>query len=148
MLHQMFNSRLTAEHLNTHRTNMIEHLDIVFLEVSEQQLVAKMPVDHRTQQPMGLLHGGASAVLAETLGSVGSLCYIDSSTHAPVGLEINCNHLHSARNGFVTGTATPLHLGKKTHVWDIKIVNQEGKLVCVSRLTVAIIEKPANPKPE
>lgn len=142
----MFNKHLTAEHLNTHRVNMMEHLDITFLEVSEEQLVAQMPVDHRTQQPMGLLHGGASAVLAETLGSVGSLCFIDSSTQAPVGLEINCNHIRSAKSGLVTGTCKPIHLGKKTHVWDIRIENDEKQLVCVSRLTVAIIDKPFQKK--
>ncbi len=100
-----------------------------------------MPVDHRTIQPMGLLHGGASLVLAETLGSVASTLLIDLNTHYCVGLEINANHLKSVRNGYVTGMATPIHLGKKTHVWDIRIHNEKDELVCISRLTVAIIQK-------
>lgn len=100
-----------------------------------------MPVDHRTRQPYGLLHGGASCVLAETIGSFASAMVIDPARFQCVGLEINANHVHSATDGYVTGVATPLHLGKATHVWDIKIYNDNGKMVCVSRLTLAIIEK-------
>ncbi|PWJ40871.1 hotdog fold thioesterase [Sediminitomix flava] len=137
----MFNPHLTAEKLNDNHNNMVGHIGIKFTEVSDGCLKATMPVDHRTKQPMGLLHGGASAVLAETLGSVGALCYIDMATQAPVGLEINCNHIKSAREGFVTGTATPIHLGKRTHVWEIKIHDEDENLICISRMTVAIIDK-------
>jgi 1,4-dihydroxy-2-naphthoyl-CoA hydrolase len=100
-----------------------------------------MPVDHRTNQPYGLLHGGASCVLAETLGSVASALVIDHSKFLCVGLEINANHIRGARSGHVTGIVTPLHLGSSTHVWDIRIYDEKDKLVCVSRLTVAIIPR-------
>jgi 1,4-dihydroxy-2-naphthoyl-CoA hydrolase len=101
-----------------------------------------MPVDHRTRQPYGLLHGGASVALAETLGSVASAFVVDRRQYNAVGLEINANHLRGVREGFVTGIARPLHLGKTTHVWDIRIYDEKEKLVCVSRLTVAIIASP------
>src|SRR5882757_207708 len=100
-----------------------------------------MPVDDRTRQPYGLLHGGASATLAETLGSVASAYVIDMKQYYCVGLEINANHIRPAREGFVYGTAIPLHLGRTTHVWDIRIYDAQEKLVCVSRLTVAILKK-------
>lgn len=120
---------------------MSEHLGIEWTEIGHNFLKAKMPVDHRTNQPYGLLHGGASCVLAETLGSVASYLVVDTSQFLCVGIEINANHLRSARNGFVYGVCSPLHVGSSTHVWDIKITNEEGKLICVSRLTVAIIQK-------
>lgn len=120
---------------------MAEHLGIEWTEVGPDFLKARMPVDHRTKQPYGLLHGGASCVLAETIGSVASAMIVDHSKYYCVGLEINANHIRSAREGFVTGTATPLHLGATTHVWDIKIHDEKNKLICVSRLTVAIIKR-------
>ncbi|MFN8290766.1 MAG: hotdog fold thioesterase [Chitinophagaceae bacterium] len=120
---------------------MTEHLGMEWVELGEDFLTAKLPVDHRTSQPYGLLHGGASCVLAETVGSVASALVIDHSRFYCVGLEINANHIRSARQGFVMATASPLHLGTNTHVWDIKIKDGEGKLVCVSRLTVAIIPR-------
>jgi 1,4-dihydroxy-2-naphthoyl-CoA hydrolase len=120
---------------------MSEYIGIEFTEIGENYLKGRMPVDQRTNQPYGLLHGGASCVLAETLGSIASALVIDQSVYICVGLEINANHIRSARSGFVTGTASPLHLGKSTHVWDIKIADENQKLVCVSRLTVAIIAK-------
>lgn len=117
-----------------------EHLGIEFVEKGEDFLIAKMPVDHRTKQPFGLLHGGASVVLAETLGSIASvLCLDDPKTQKAVGLEINANHLRPVTEGWVYGKATPIHVGRKTHIWDIKITNEDQKLVCVSRLTVAIV---------
>jgi 1,4-dihydroxy-2-naphthoyl-CoA hydrolase len=119
---------------------MGEYLGIEWFAVGEDFLQARMPVDHRTKQPYGLLHGGASCVLAETIGSVASSLVIDTSKYYCVGMEINANHLRSVSSGWVIGTATPLHLGKTTHVWDIKIHNENGKLVCVSRLTVAILK--------
>lgn len=120
---------------------MANHLGIQFTEVGENYMKARMPVDHRTLQPYGLLHGGASAALAETLGSVASACVIDREQFICVGLEINANHIRGVREGFVFGTASPLHLGQTTHVWDIRILDDKDKLVCVSRLTVAILKK-------
>jgi 1,4-dihydroxy-2-naphthoyl-CoA hydrolase len=117
------------------------HLGIEFTEVGEDCLKARMPVDHRTRQPYGQLHGGASAALAETLGSVASALVIDQEQFFCVGLEINANHIRGVKEGYVHGVATPLHLGSSTHVWDIKIMDEGGKLVCVSRLTVAVLKK-------
>jgi 1,4-dihydroxy-2-naphthoyl-CoA hydrolase len=117
------------------------NLGIEFLEVGDDFIEARMPVDKRTFQPFGLLHGGANAALAETLGSVASSLCVDLKTHVPVGLEINANHLKSAKSGWVKGRVTPLHVGRTTHVWEIKIVNENSDLICVSRLTVAIIER-------
>lgn len=123
------------------RNTMSEYIGIEFVELGPDYLKGRMPVDHRTKQPYGLLHGGASCVLSETLGSIASALVIDREAFICVGLEINANHIRSATKGFVTGTASPLHLGKSTHVWDIKIHDEEGKLVCVSRLTVAVVPK-------
>jgi len=120
---------------------MGEHIGIEFTEIGADFLKGHMPVDARTRQPYGLLHGGASCVLAETLGSVASALVIDPDRFICVGLEINANHIRGVREGMVTGTATPLHLGGTTHVWDIKIHDEREKLVCVSRLTVAILKK-------
>lgn len=138
----MFDKNINVAHLQEISKNtMVEHLGIEFLELGDNFISAKMPVDHRTHQPMGLLHGGASLVLAETLGSVASTILVDMSKFHCVGLEINANHVKSVRTGFVFGTASPIHLGKKTHVWDIRITNEIGDLICISRLTVAVIEK-------
>lgn len=112
-----------------------------FTEIGDDFLCGKMPVDPRTHQPMGLLHGGASAAFAETLGSVAGLMQVDSTKQACVGIEINANHLKSVRNGFVHGRASAVHLGKKTQVWDIRITNGSGDLVCVSRLTLAVLDR-------
>ena len=120
---------------------MAEFLGIEWLEVGENFIKAKMPVDERTRQPYGLLHGGASCVLAETIGSVASALVIDESKAFCVGLEINANHIRTAKNGHVTGIGSPLHLGSTTHVWDIKIYDDREKLVCVSRLTVAVLKR-------
>ena len=119
---------------------MGEHIGIVFTEIGDAYLKATMPVDERTRQPYGLLHGGASVALAETLGSVASSLVLDTSVFICVGLEINANHIRSARQGLVTGIATPIHLGSSTHVWDIKIYNERERLLCISRLTVAILK--------
>lgn len=120
---------------------MGEHLGINFSEIGEDYLKATMPVDHRTKQPYGLLHGGASVALAETLGSVASSLVLDTSSFICVGLEINANHIRSVSQGYVTGIATPIHLGSSTHVWDIKIYDQRERLVCISRLTVAVLKR-------
>jgi 1,4-dihydroxy-2-naphthoyl-CoA hydrolase len=122
---------------------MAEHIGMEWVELGEDFLAAKIPVDQRTRQPYGLLHGGASVVLAETLGSVGAAMVVDDKKYYCVGLEINANHLRSVRAGFVTGIARPIHTGASTHVWDIRISDERGKLVCISRLTVAILKIPA-----
>lgn len=135
-----FNKTLTVDQLNAlNHQNMAQHVGIVWSQVGDDYLQATMPVDDRTRQPYGLLHGGASCVLAETIGSVASAMVVDTAKFYCVGLEINANHVRSAREGFVTGIAKPLHLGRQTHVWDIKIYDQQEKLVCVSRLTVAVL---------
>jgi 1,4-dihydroxy-2-naphthoyl-CoA hydrolase len=124
-----------------HENTLMSHLGIEFVDIGENYLTAKMPVDKRTCQPLGLLHGGASAALAETLGSVGSAIRLDLNRQAPVGLELNANHIRPVTTGYVTGTATVLHLGRRTHVWDIKIEDEGGRLVCVSRLTIMIVDR-------
>ncbi len=126
---------------NLGKDTMSEFLGIQFTEIGDNFLKATMPVDNRTRQPYGILHGGASAALAETLGSVASALVIDRSKHICVGLGINANHIRSVKDGFVTGVATPIHLGRTTHVWDIRIVDENDKLVCISRLTGAILDK-------
>lgn len=112
-----------------------------WVELGDRFLKARMPVDERTKQPYGLLHGGASCVLAETLGSVASALIVDPEKFICVGLEINANHIRSAREGYVTGTCTPIHIGASTHVWDIRIHDEKEKLICVSRLTVAVLKR-------
>ena len=121
------------------KNTMSAFLDITFTEVGADYIVATMPVDNRTRQPFGLLHGGASCVLAETLGSVASAMVVDQRKFRCVGLEINANHIGSATDGLVIGRAVPVHLGRSTHVWDIRISNDTGKLLCISRLTVAVL---------
>jgi len=117
----------------------VSHLGIAFTAIGDDWLQATMPVDRRTKQPGGILHGGASVLLAETLGSVASMLCVDRARFACVGLEINANHVKAARSGIVTGTARSLHVGRTTHVWDIRIENPDQQLVCVSRFTVCVI---------
>jgi 1,4-dihydroxy-2-naphthoyl-CoA hydrolase len=137
-----FNKDFKVDDLFPLRKNTLaEQIGLEFTEVGPDYLRGTMPVDHRTIQPYGLLHGGASCVLAETIGSVASAYVVDHSKFYCVGLEINANHIRGVRSGIVTGTARPLHLGANTHVWDIKIEDERGKLVCVSRLTVMIIPR-------
>ncbi|MFN0047530.1 MAG: hotdog fold thioesterase [Cytophagales bacterium] len=138
----MLRSDISIDFLNKGASNnMVGYLGIEYTEIGKDHICAKMPVDFRTRQPYGLLHGGASVVLAETLGSVGSNLCIDNDLFMSVGLEINANHVKSVSSGFVFGKATLLHFGKKTHIWDIRITNEADQLVCISRLTVAIIDK-------
>jgi 1,4-dihydroxy-2-naphthoyl-CoA hydrolase len=120
------------------RKNMADFLGIEITEVGDDYITARMPVDERTIQPFGLLHGGASVVLAETLGSVAGTFCIDITKQMVVGVEINANHIRSAREGYVYGTVKPIHVGLTTQVWAIEIVNEQKKLVCVSRLTCAV----------
>jgi 1,4-dihydroxy-2-naphthoyl-CoA hydrolase len=141
-MHIWYNKELTIEDFKSFgKGTMAEYIGIEWVEAGEDFLKAKMPVDHRTNQPYGLLHGGASCTLAETIGSVASAMVVDHSKFVCVGLEINANHVRSARQGFVTGVASALHLGANTHVWDIKIYDELEKLVCISRLTVAVIPR-------
>lgn len=143
-----FDKELTLDKFSSIGANtMAEYIGIEWLELGNDFIKARMPVDHRTIQPYGLLHGGASCVLAETIGSVASAMVIDHVKFVCVGLEINANHVRSARQGYVTGIATPLHLGNNTHVWDIKITDDIGKLICVSRLTVAVIPRKESYRP-
>lgn len=137
----MFTTILSLSSINLLGDNTIaKHLGIEFTEIGTDYLVAKMPVDSRTHQPFGILHGGASVVLAETLGSIASyLCLKNPETQHAVGLEINANHIRSVKSGFVYGKVSPIHVGKTTHIWNIDINNEEGKLVCKSRLTVMIL---------
>jgi 1,4-dihydroxy-2-naphthoyl-CoA hydrolase len=148
----IWKSPRSVEQLNAARGGtLIEHLGIEFTEIGEDFIRATMPVDGRTRQPFGLLHGGASVALAETLGSMGAAMCVDSPEYDCVGQEINANHVRAARSGIVTGTARPLHVGGRSQIWMIDIVNEAGKLVCTSRLTMAILRREprslSEPKP-
>ena len=138
----VWRSLWTVQELNSGRDGtLVGHLGIEFTEIGEDFISATMPVDGRTRQPYGLLHGGASVALAETLGSTGAAMSVDAREYQCVGQEINANHVRAVRSGLVTGTARPVHLGGRTQVWTIDIVNEAGKLVCTSRLTVAVIRR-------
>lgn len=127
-------------HLNAMRKNTIcDVLDITFDAYDDESITASMVVDHRTHQPFGLLHGGASVVLAETLGSMASYLCIDPQKFYCVGLEVNANHLRGVRSGRVSAVARPIHMGRTTHVWDIRLTDESGKLNCISRLTIAVV---------
>ncbi len=138
---KIWRTDITPEHLNAYKDKtLMEALGIEIVELGDDYITAKMPVDHRTVQPMGLLHGGASASLAETLGSVASLlCVPNLETHAPVGIELNISHLKSAKGRYVTGRVTPLKIGKRVHFWNIEIDDPEGKPIARARLTTMII---------
>jgi 1,4-dihydroxy-2-naphthoyl-CoA hydrolase len=137
-----FKKEFSLEKLQqTGKNTMAEHLGILFSEIGDNYIKATMPVDNRTKQPYGLLHGGASVALAETLGSVASFLVIDPQKSWCVGLEINANHISAVKSGLVIATANPIHLGYSTHVWNIQIHDEKEKLVCISRLTVAILKR-------
>lgn len=127
--------RLTEMHIGT----AVQHLGIEFLEVGDDFIRARVPVDSRTRQPYGILHGGVSVVLAETLGSCGAAFTAEAGTRA-VGLDINANHLRSASEGWVTGIARPVHIGRSTQVWAIELSNDQGQPTCVSRITMAMLQ--------
>ncbi len=138
----LFPSDLTLQDVNAWRKNtMADFLDIQFTQIGADFLEATMPVNNRTKQPLGLLHGGANVVLAETLGSIASTLTVDRTKQFCVGLEINANHLKSVSEGYVKGITKPIHIGKKTQVWEIKIYTESGDLTCISRITVAVIDK-------
>jgi 1,4-dihydroxy-2-naphthoyl-CoA hydrolase len=137
-----FNKEISIEDIKDFgKETMANHLEMQWVEIGEDFLKLSMPVNEKTKQPYGLLHGGASCALAETVGSVASALVIDMEKFICVGLEINANHVRGAQEGLVTAYCTPLHLGKSTHVWDIKINDENEKLICISRLTVAILPK-------
>ncbi len=124
--------------LSMAKGTLLEHLGITLVEIGPDYIRGTMPVDHRTHQPQGLLHGGASVALAETLGSIAATMIVDPATHICVGQEINANHLRGVTRGGVTGTARAYYIGRSSHVWGIEIHNDEGQLVCVSRITMAV----------
>jgi len=126
--------------LDTHQT-LVEALGMEILTLEKGNVIATMPVDHRTRQPFGLLHGGASVALAETVASIGAYELVDKETEVVAGLEINANHIKSKKDGFVTAVGTVLHQGRTTQVWDIKIKDEADKLICVSRCTIAVIKR-------
>ena len=137
----IWKSLQTLEALNAACADtLIERAGIVFTEIGHDFIRATMPVDGRTRQPYGLLHGGASVVLAETLGSTGANMCVDRSHYGCVGQEINANHVRSARHGHVTGTARPVHVGRRSQIWAIEIVNEKAELLCISRLTMAVVK--------
>ena len=136
----MWTSLPDLAYLNAMRKNTIcEVLDITFDAFDDNSITASMVVDHRTHQPFGLLHGGASVVLAETLGSMASYMCIDQKQFYCVGIEVNANHLRGVRSGRVSAVARPVHRGRTTHVWDIRLTDDSGKLTCISRLTIAVV---------
>ena len=140
--HMIWLNKPTVSELNARfDKNIASLLGIRFVDITDDTLSATMPVDERTHQPYGILHGGASVVLAESLGSIASNLIIDSEKFVGVGLEVNANHLRPVKDGLVTGICSPIHLGAKTHVWEIKIYDKRGKMNCISRLTVAIVPK-------
>ena len=136
----VWNVQTTPQQINQRaQGTMLSHLGIEFLEINADSLKARMPVDGRTIQPAGILHGGASATLAESLGSVAANLCVDPSKKVCVGLDINANHIRTARSGWVTGVVTPIHVGKSTHIWQIRIEDEAGRLVCISRITMAVL---------
>lgn len=138
----IFKEGITLEDLNKQsRNSMVEHLGIEFTAIGADFIEARMPVDKRTHQPFGLLHGGASVALAETLGSMAAACCVDLSKQFCVGLDINANHVRGVKTGYVTGITKPVHIGKKTQVWEIRIMNESGDLVCISRITMAVLDR-------
>ncbi|MCC4798527.1 esterase [Enterovibrio norvegicus] len=136
----MWKKAISLDGLNaTSKNTLVEHLGIQYTHFDDNSLTGTMPVDSRTHQPLGMLHGGASVVLAETLGSLAANMCVEENKYC-VGLDINANHIRAMRSGFVTGVATPAHLGATTQVWQIEISDERGRLVCTSRLTMAVLQ--------
>ncbi len=132
------------QYANTHSKNsLVSHLGIEFIQANEHSVTARMPVDARSQQPAGVLHGGASVALAETTATWAATFAVDRSKFHCVGMEINANHVRPVKQGFVFATATPLHLGWQTQVWEIRIVDQQDRLVCICRMTAAVLPQPS-----
>lgn len=141
VVNAIWHTRPSLAQLNAPMPTLVAHLGIVITEIGDDYLKATMPVDQRTHQPMGLLHGGASVALAESLGSMGAYLCVDANKYDVVGLEINANHVRGVRSGIVTGTARPIHIGKTTQLWEIRIDDEHARLVCISRITIAVLEK-------
>jgi 1,4-dihydroxy-2-naphthoyl-CoA hydrolase len=137
----IWHAPFTLDDLKATRPCLQEHIGIEFTEIGRDYLRARMPVDGRTHQPFGILHGGASAALAETVGSMASAFVVDRSKYRVVGQELNANHIRSVSEGYVFGTARPIHLGRRSHVWDIRITDEQDRLVCISRLTMFVLER-------
>lgn len=136
----MATNREKLEELRTKATrHLAERIGIEIVELLPERVVATMPVDDRTRQPFGILHGGASLVLAETIASLGGAMNVDLDAYAVVGLEINANHIRAKRDGIVTGTGHPIHVGRSTHVWEIRVVDEQSRPICVSRCTLAVV---------
>ncbi|MFN4099083.1 MAG: hotdog fold thioesterase [Pararhodobacter sp.] len=143
MSDSIWKTPFTAEMANRYGENTANaHMGIEITEAGPDYLKGRMPVDHRTKQPGGILHGGASVLLAETLASWAGNFVIDATQQSVVGQEINANHLRPASGGWVTGTARPVHIGRRSQVWETRIVDEAGKLVCISRMTLAVIDRP------
>jgi len=140
---RIWKSELTLDQANGWHNTMIERIGIAVTDIGDDYVRGTMPVDARTHQPYGLLHGGASVALAETLGSLGAMMCADAKTHLAVGLDINANHLRGVADGIVTGTARPIHVGRTTQVWEIRIEDERLRLICIARLTVAIVPRPS-----
>jgi 1,4-dihydroxy-2-naphthoyl-CoA hydrolase len=135
-------NRATLEKLRANATrHLADTLGIELRELTPERVVATMPVDERTRQPFGILHGGASVALAETVASLGGTMTVDLEAFAVVGVEINANHIRAKRDGVVTGTGTPIHLGRSTQVWEIRIVDEDQRPICVSRCTLAVVPR-------
>jgi 1,4-dihydroxy-2-naphthoyl-CoA hydrolase len=139
----MPDNRATLEQLRQATKNLADALGIKITELTAQRVVATMPVDERTRQPFGILHGGASVALAETVASLGGTMNVDLERFVVVGVEINANHIRAKKEGVVTGTGTPIHVGRSTQVWEIRIVDEEDRTICVSRCTLAVVPKGA-----
>jgi len=139
---RIWKSELSLDQANGWHNTTIERIGIAVTEIGDDYVRGTMPVDARTHQPYGLLHGGASVALAETLGSLGAMMCADAKTHLAVGLDINANHLRGVTDGIVTGTARPIHVGRTTQVWEIRIEDERLRLICIARLTVAIVPRP------
>jgi uncharacterized protein (TIGR00369 family) len=135
------NARLLQQLRENGTKNLADTLGIRLLELTRERVVATMPVDERTRQPFGILHGGASVALAETVASLAATMNADLEASYVVGLEINANHIRAKRDGTVTGTATPIHIGRSTQVWQVQIVDEEGRVICVSRCTLAVVPR-------
>jgi 1,4-dihydroxy-2-naphthoyl-CoA hydrolase len=140
MTHSIWHQPFTLDDVRPHRPCLQDHLGIELIEIGPDYLRARMPVDARTHQPFGILHGGASVALAETVGSTAAAFVVDPTKYRVVGQEINANHVRAISDGFVIGTARPLHLGRRSHVWEIRITDEQDRLVCISRLTMFVLE--------
>jgi 1,4-dihydroxy-2-naphthoyl-CoA hydrolase len=147
MSRSIWKKNATCEEINRiHESTLCGRIGLEFVEIGDDFLRARIPVDHRTVQPMGIVHGGASVTLAETLGSVASWLCVDESK-AAVGMEVNANHLRPAASGWVYGRCTPIHVGRSSHVWQIELTDENDRRTCVSRLTMAVIDRRAGQAP-